>query len=159
MRKAITLSLLLVLALQQTVLLSSSSSNTIITSPISAPAVLEPYHTGANPNFISNGAQWLWQAGGQSWPNGYVAVFQTQFYASCKSPAILTITADNSFSASLNGGAAMTGNDWTKIYKFDLANLLCGPNTLVISVVNLDEGSPAALIFAVTQDQSACFKC
>lgn len=58
-----------------TILLASNTTNTIITSPPGATIVPEPYHTANNPNFISNGAQWLWQSGGQSWPDGYTVSF------------------------------------------------------------------------------------
>jgi hypothetical protein len=85
--------------------------------------------------------------------------FTAKFYAKSTKNATLTITADNTFSAKLNGGVAFTGNDWTKKYTFTLCNLVCGENTLVITVINQDAGSPAALIFAVTQDQSKCFEC
>jgi hypothetical protein len=116
--------------------------------------VIEKYHTTNNFNYISYNAQWLWKAGGESWPVGDTVVFQSWFYASSKSPAILIITADNIFSASLNGGAPFTGNNWFKIYQFSLNNLTCGINTLTITVVNQDKGSPAAVIFAVIQDQT-----
>lgn len=53
----------------------------------------------------------------------------------------------------------MTGNSWYQVYKFTLKNLKCGLNVITITVVNQDAGSPAALIFAVTQDQSKCYDC
>jgi hypothetical protein len=71
----------------------------------------------------------------------------------------LTITADNSFTARVNGGSAYTGDDWRKIYTFTIKNIKCGLNKLVVSTVNADRNSPAALIFAITQDQSRCYQC
>lgn len=158
MKTLIVLAIICTLTLQQTVLVASSTTNTLITSPSSATINVEPYHTSNNPGFIGYGAQWLWQASGSSWPNNYVNNFQSNFYASCNGSASLIIAADNVFSASINGGSAMTGNDWTRPQMFTI-KVNCGHNTLVVNVTNKDKASPAALIFAVTQDPSICPNC
>jgi hypothetical protein len=118
------------LSLQQTVLIASQPSNTIIVP--SQTVVVEPYHTAYNPNYLGSsiGAQWLWKAGGQSWPDGDTLAFEAYFYAECTNSAELRITADNVFSAFVNGGSAMTGNNLTRIYSFKLTNLVCGSNKL-----------------------------
>jgi hypothetical protein len=131
------------------VLVSSNLTNTIITSPPNTTVVIDTIHI---PNFISYNAQWLWRAGA-----GDTVVFQSSFYASSTSPATLLITADDIFSASLNGGIPFTGSVWNKIFQFTLNNLTCGINTLNITAIN--KGGPAGLIFAVTQDQTDSFKC
>lgn len=153
------LAVLCVLSLQQTVLLSSSTSNTIITSPANTPIGVDSFHNTNNLNYIGFDAQWLWKNGSSSWPNGDTVTFQAQFYADCGNSATLYITADNSFTASLNNGPAMTGNTWTANYTFQLSNIQCGLNTLIITAVNLNGGSPAAVIFAVVQNQVGCYSC
>lgn len=159
MIKTTVFALLCLLALQQTVLIASQPSNTVIVP--SQTVVAEPYHTTNNPNYlgVSVGAQWIWKSGGQSWPDGDTLVFEANFYSDCSTTAELRITADNIFSASVNGGVAMTGNDWTKVYSFKVANLVCGTNKLTIKVTNKDQGSAAAVIFAIVQDQSSCYNC
>lgn len=151
--------LLFAFSLQQTVLISSAVDNTIITAPANYHPVLEAYHTKNNPNYIGYSAQWIYKNGSDAWRDGDTATFYATFYATCQSNAILVITADNTFSASFNNGTAYTGDNWQNIYRFNVSNLLCGVNTLTITVVNKDASSPAALIFALIQDQTKCFIC
>ena len=159
MKRILLVTLLCALTLQQTVLVASGVSTTAIVTPAATAIVLEPYHNTNNPNHLP-GAQWVWKTGGQSWADGDVATFESVFYADCSSaPIVLKITADNEFSASLNGGAAVTGNDWRVINTFTMSGLVCGTNKLQITVVNRDGNSPAALIFLVEQDQSKCYQC
>lgn len=75
MKGLIILAFLCMLARQQNVLLSSSTSNTIITNPLSSSIAVESYHTTNNPNFIGYGAQWLWKGGSTTWPNNDEAQF------------------------------------------------------------------------------------
>lgn len=159
MKEIIMLALLCSFSLQQTVLLSSSTTNTIITSPTNYVVALEAYHNANNPNYIGYGAKWLYKNGSDSWPAGDKVSFLANFYADCQANATLLITADNIFSASLNGGTAVTGNWWYTVYKFTLTNLKCGLNTLTINTTNLDAGSQAAVIFAVVQNQTKCYDC
>jgi hypothetical protein len=159
MKLILLLSFLCMIAMQTNVLLSSSTSNTIITAPASQTVAVETFHTTNNLNFIGYSAQWLWLAGSDSWPNNYKATFQASFYADCLSTGTLIITADNIFSASLNGGPAMTGNTWTNSYSFTVDNIQCGLNTLIINVTNLDSNSPAAVIFAIVQEPGSCYTC
>ncbi len=73
----------------------------------------------------------MWKSGGEGWAEGDTVNFESVFYADCSSgPITLKITADNSFSATLNGGAAVTGDNWTKVYSFGMTGLLCGVNKL-----------------------------
>jgi hypothetical protein len=160
MKGFIILALLCVLSMQQiAVLISSSPSNTLVTSPAGSFTILEAAHTANLPGHIGYGAQWIYKNGTDHWPNGETASFFTQFYADCQSTATLIITADDVFSASLNGGSAFTGNDLFTVYTFLISNLKCGLNTLSINTLNYGNNSPAALIFAVIQDQSCCYNC
>jgi hypothetical protein len=79
--------------------------------------------------------------------------------ADCTSEAYLTIVADDSFTATLNGCETFKGQNWRTVFRFCLKNLKCGVNTLVITVENSGANTPAALILAVTQDQSNCYNC
>lgn len=130
MIKTTVFALLCLLSLQQAVLIASQPSNTV-TVPAQT-VVAEPYHSGAHPNYLGStvGAQWVWKAGGQSWPDGDTLSFEAYFYSDCANTAELRITADNIFSASVNGGVAMTGNDWNKVYSFKVTNLVCGSNKI-----------------------------
>ena len=110
MNKTLIMSLLLIISLQQTVLLRSDPSTTIITSSNHI-TVTEAYHTKNNPNFIGHGANWIYKKGLDSWPAGDKATFYAEFWADCQREAILTITADDSFSASVNGGTVLKGNE------------------------------------------------
>jgi hypothetical protein len=53
----------------------------------------------------------------------------------------------------------VTGNDWRRIFHFTLSNVRCGVNTLEVTTINQHEGTPAALIFAVSQDEKTCYEC
>ena len=85
--------------------------------------------------------------------------YQTTFKADCTSEAYLIIAADDSFIATLNGCNTFKGSDWRIVFRFPLKNLKCGVNTLVITVENSGAKTPAALIFAVTQDQCRPVAC
>jgi hypothetical protein len=58
----------------------------------------------------------------------------------------------------VNKCANLTGNDWYTIYRFTI-KVKCGVNVIQITVGNKLTGSPAALIFAVIQNQSECYTC
>ena len=84
-------------------------------NPSGEKIALEPYHNRVNPNHLP-GAKWVWKSGGEAWGEGDTVYFESKFYADCSSgPITLRITADNNFTATLNGGAAVTGDNWTKV--------------------------------------------
>lgn len=160
MKSIIILGLLCTMAFQQTVLISSSPDNTIITDPPNAVTTIDGYYALHYPDYIGYNAKWIYKNGTGGWPVGDYAVLFTEFYVDCsKVAATLIITADDSFSVSLNGGTPYTGCDWQRIYKFNLDCLKCGVNTLTIKVTNTGKNSPAAVIFAVVQDQTNCYNC
>jgi hypothetical protein len=109
---------------------------------------------------LGYGSQWIYVNGTDSWSDGYTAVFQTLFNSICpQSSAVLTITADDVFIATLNGHQISSGNDWKTKYQFPINNLECGLNNLTIEVINHFQGTPASLIFAITQTQINCYQC
>jgi hypothetical protein len=108
MSNKISLALMAVLvacvAAQHTLLLLSNPSTTTLVSPAGQSIGLEPYHNLNTANKLGNGAQWVWVAGSDRWPDQYAATFQALFYVDC--PEVggdLRITADNIFVAYLNG--------------------------------------------------------
>jgi hypothetical protein len=91
-------------AFSQTVIVLSDATSTTIVSPVNQTVGVEKYHTTNNPNFLGDGAQWIWNNASDSWPNGYNSTFQRLFYADCpQTAAVLTVTADNIFTAYLDG--------------------------------------------------------
>jgi len=105
--------LLIVFALNQTVIVLSNTSTTTIISPTGYSLVQEAYHTTYNPNFLGDGAEWIWLNGSDAWPNGFNATFLAVFKVNCPQvPATLSITADNIFNAYLNGVFVGNGSEW-----------------------------------------------
>jgi hypothetical protein len=103
--KNIVLLILIVAALAaDAILLVSGPSTTTVLLPVGQTIAQEAYHTANHPNYIGNGPQWVWLGGSDSRPAGEVATFQALFTADCPNEkATLTITADNLFTAFLNG--------------------------------------------------------
>jgi len=83
------------------------------------------------------GAQWIWSGPGVNWADGFTATFESLFYADCQADSVLWITADNIFTAFVNGNNVGTGGDWTKKFKFNI-KLICGLNNLTVVAVNKD---------------------
>jgi hypothetical protein len=130
MKVILLVTLLVSLTIQDTVLLSSCPDNTLVINPPKTHTALETYHSINNPNYIGYNAQWIYKKGCDSWVTGDRATFFTEFYADCTKTATLIITADDSFTARLNKGAAWTGISWRQIYRFTINNLRCGVNVL-----------------------------
>ena len=158
-KKIALIALLCTLTFQHTVLAASGVTPTVIVNPPGLQIVSEPWHSTYTPNHLP-GAQWIWKSGGSQWGEGDKVQFETTFYVDCTAGAItLRITADNEFNATLNGGSPVSGNDWTTVYSFAMSGVQCGVNKLQTSVINRHEGSPAALIFLIEQNQSQCYQC
>jgi hypothetical protein len=163
MKTILLVTLILVQILTQTSVtpvVVSDPSTTIITFPISQVVGYEAYHNLRNPNFTGiPSARWIYIAGRDAWPNNYRVVFQSLFNSDCPQVAAqLRITADNNFTAYLNGALIGSGTNWTRLYTFNVT-LLCGVNNLTVVTINLGAGTPAALVFAIVQDQSTCYAC
>jgi hypothetical protein len=102
--KNIVLLILIVAALAGDALLLVSDPTTTVLLPVGQTIVQEAYHTANHPNYIGNGPQWVWLGGSDSRPEGEKVNFQALFTADCPNEkATLTITADNLFTAFLNG--------------------------------------------------------
>jgi hypothetical protein len=158
-KKIALFALLCALTFQHTVLAASGVTTTVIVNPPGQQIALEHWHSTHSPNHLP-GAQWVWKSGGQGWLDGDSVWFETIFFVDCTSGEItLKITADNEFSASLNGGAPVTGNDWNIVYSFTMSGVACGVNMLRTRVINRHDHTPAALIFLIEQDQTQCYKC
>jgi hypothetical protein len=104
MKAIIILALICTLSLQAAVLLRSSPDNTIITAPSNYHTVYEEYYEKYYPNYLGSQAHWIYKNGTGGWPLNDYATFYTVFYADCTDDAYLYITADDVFSASVNGG-------------------------------------------------------
>ena len=99
------------------------------------------------------GAQWIWHAGGSpaaSAPPGKRTFRRTIAIenAAQLASASMALTADNSFDLSINGARAGEGNDWRKVYSFDVTQQLKSGQNLISVVANneTNEASPAGFI-------------
>jgi hypothetical protein len=101
-------------------------------------------------------AKWIWEAKGNpasAAPVGTV-VFRSEFYVPLSkriSSARLEMTADNSFTATLNGSPVLEGGNFTMTYVADVTkSLQRGTNVLVVVAENGgDKPNPAGLIGAL----------
>lgn len=152
--------LLIALTLSQAVtILNSDPSTTVIINPPSLIVGNEGYHNANQPDFLGTGAKWIWNNVADGWPEGYQNTFQAVFYADCpKVQATLTVAADNLYEAFLNGVSVLSGDNWM-VPNSKMISLKCGENNLTIVVTNLHPGTPAALIYSITQDQTNCYGC
>lgn len=159
MKNILILGLLCTIALQQTILLSSSATNTIVTDPPGYKVAVEDFHSIRNPSYINFYAQWIYKNGSDQWPAGDNATFFTEFYADCLKNATLIVAVDGSFVATLNSKNVFSGNVSIHAYKFNIDNLKCGVNTLSFFVSTRFDQAPTAIVFTVVQDQTACYNC
>jgi len=104
MKVIILLALICTLSMQATVICRSSTDNTMITAPSNYYIVYDEYHEKYHPNYLGSKARWIYKNGTGGWPLNDYATFYTVFYADCTNNAYLYITADDAFTASVNGG-------------------------------------------------------
>ena len=144
----------------QTPILISDPSTTSITFPANRIVDYSVFHNTNNPNFTGiPGASWIYITGRNLWPNNFRVIFQSLFAVDCPQVvAQLRITADNNFTAFLNGVLVGRGNNWQRVYLFNVA-LRCGRNNLTVVTFNTNANTPAALIFGLLQNQSTCYMC
>lgn len=97
-----------------------------------------------------DGAHWIWYPEGnpaQSAPAG-TRYFRLRFDVPADRQVVratLTATADNQFTAYLNGNQVASGTDWTRAARVDVTDRLTpGSNLLALSATNL--GGPGAII-------------
>jgi len=156
--KIVILVILASVALAQTVLVVSNANSAYIVSPINLHVGVEATHTAGQPNYLGNGAQWIWANSSDSWAAGTSETYQTLFFSDCyQEPAILSITAQSTFSAYLNGVLVATGS-YPTISSISIS-LTCGQNNLTVVATVTAAATPAALIFSITQDQTNCYIC
>lgn len=160
MKIIVSIAILVALVAAQTVIVQSGVETTTIISPAGKTVALDTFHNSLNSNFLGTGAQWIWESALIRPPKGYTVTFQSLFYSDCSGdiPGQLIVTADDNFTAHLNGGVVGSGQAWNQKFTFGI-KLNCGLNNLTITVINLVTSSPAALIFAVVQDKTNCYKC
>ncbi len=111
--------------------------------------------SAAEPSTISN-AQWIWYPQGepaQSAPVGKV-LFRREFTVPANwklSSARLEMTADNGFTATLNGSPVLEGDSFHQTYAADVTKAMKrGPNLLTVLAENSgDAPNPAGLIGAL----------
>jgi hypothetical protein len=88
--KGILFLALCVIISQQAVLIASSTTNTIITSPAGETVALEPFHNANHPTTIgTTGASWIYRNVPNSRPDGEKTSFVARFYADCQSAVAL----------------------------------------------------------------------
>ncbi|MBC7286773.1 MAG: hypothetical protein H5T86_01770 [Armatimonadetes bacterium] len=87
-------------------------------------------------------AQWIWEAE----PEAPRAFFRRVIeLPTAPQRAWLAITADNSFELYVNGRLVGTGNDWARLYSFDIRPYLkAGRNVLAVAAENA--GGPGGLV-------------
>lgn len=91
---------------------------------------------------------WIWFDEGEP---GKAAPAETRYFRRSfevrrsADEAILELTADNDFTAWINGVKLGSGNEWKQVYKFDIKqHIVSGKNTLAVQVRNTD--GPAGLV-------------
>jgi len=134
---------------------SDTSGATTIISPSGLGVAVERRHTSHVPNYLGDGAQWIWNNvpnPADAWPVGYTNTFQSIFQVTaCPYQGKLNITADNIFEVWLNGVEIGNGDDWFKIYTF-YVNFAHGTNNMTIKVINQDDNSPESLVFTLVKE-------
>lgn len=111
---------------------------------------------------LAKHAQWVWADEGNpaaDAPAGVTRHFRKAIEVDSKRTlraAQAFVTADNDFTLRVNGESAATGNDFHKVTRAEIANLLKpGGNTVTVTVTNTGtEPNPAGLIAAVRLEYS-----
>lgn len=145
---------LVALTVSQNTTLASSSISTTIVLPANQTVVIDSAHTATYPNYLQDGSQWITNQVNGSLPNGEILTFQSLFTSTCpNASALITIAADDNFTAFFNKDRIMIGYQATNVYRLTL-KLRCGQNNLTI--VAGSANSTAALIFSVVQTSAIC---
>lgn len=107
----------------------------------------------ADPENLLGNAKWIWRQEGnpaESAPPGK-RFFRRSFHldtTSAVASARLVVTADNTFECQINSHAVGNGDNWARLYEFDVKSFLNpGDNQFTIEAVNtLNTPNPAGLI-------------
>ena len=146
-------------------LVRSGLSPTTVVSDAGTQIQNSIYYNDNHPNPLGNGALWIFDDGGhanQQWPPRYVASFTTLFNADCPQvSATLKYVSSDPSQVWFNGAQLTPNNIWPTPNSFTV-NLLCGVNSLKITVTKAkpqggSSANHAAIAFSVTQEQSTFF--
>jgi hypothetical protein len=137
-------------------IVKSDLSTTVLTPGYSTS--LSSFHNSYQSNFLGAGTFWIWTNEGDIAPKGRTITFENLFYVNCNGPITLNITADQSFTAYLDGEIVVQGDNYVRVYSVPL-NVKCGGHNLTVTVVKGSSAFGPGVIFAVFQDQSGCFNC
>ena len=83
------------------VIAKSDLSTTVLTPGYSTS--LSTFHNSYQAKLLGEGTFWIWTNEGDLAPIGRSVTFQTLFYVNCNGAVTLNITADQSFTAYLDG--------------------------------------------------------
>jgi hypothetical protein len=149
---AIIFCLIILSSSSSVLILQSSTTSTTVVSPAKSTVVVATAYNSLKSNFAGAGVGWI-----QKSPVArYYTIYQSLFYSSCIGAANLSITADVSFTAYLDGVKIGNGSKYTQLYKYPL-KITCGNHNLTIWVYSSTVTS--AVTFAIYQDQSNCYNC
>jgi alpha-L-rhamnosidase len=102
------------------------------------------------PELSLEGARWIWAASDPQTPPPGVRRFRVSFGASAGASARIALTADNSFTLTVNGQevSEARGSDWKSYRTWEISKYLkAGGNEVTVSVENAgDTPNPAGLI-------------
>jgi putative heme-binding domain-containing protein len=116
---------------------------------LTAALILGSLFTFACEARAESGVQWIWSTDGDavtSAPAGDRYFRKTFSVTRWADEATLDITADNAFTVWVNGVKVGEGNDWKKVYRFDVRpHIVDGRNVLAVQVHHPQPG-PAGLL-------------
>lgn len=136
-----TLLLLLCFSSAWTYVYVASGTKTVISNGTVTENTHPPYPRAA---FNNSNAKWIWNQNWQRTPHAETLTFMNTFtfrhYCTCTPKnLILRMTADNYFSAYINGEFVLSGNEWRRVYEITIPEALLNPqgtNTLVVVAGN-----------------------
>ena len=104
------------------------------------------------------GAKVIWGSNWNSSPGGETLTFVEYFKPYCSSPITVQASADDSFELKINGPTILTGNSWRSMESKVIKLKQCEKYKLTIEGTNSPSGTPAGVIYQLTQDMS-CTEC
>jgi hypothetical protein len=107
---------------------------------------------------LGTGTYWVWDNEGMASPPGRTLTFQALFYLSCNSSLLLNITADDHYSAYVDGKLVLKGNNWRVINSINLS-LGCGSHNLTVVATQGTSQYGPGVIYILSQNQNNCYNC
>lgn len=111
-------------------------------------ALLAPF-IGSGSAHAQSDVQWIWFNEGDptiSAPEGTRFFRRTLKVARSADEAVLDITADNAFTVWINGNLVGSGDDWKKIYRFDIRKHIVDGKNVVAVEAKVSKSGPAGLL-------------